>query len=345
MKPRVVITNRCFPETTAYLAPHAEICVNPGEEPWSAEELAHHIAAADALIAFMTDRIDSAFLDQAPRLKIVAAALKGYDNIDVEAAAARGVWVTIVPDLLTVPTAELAIALMLGVARHIRAGDAQIRAHGFAGWRPRLYGRGLAGETVGILGFGSVGRAIAERLRGFGCRLLAHDVAPPPAGFDDVTFVDVAGLLAQSAYVVLALPLNEASLHLIDAEALAAMRPDAFLINPARGSLVDEAAVAAALAAGRLAGYAADVFACEDWARDDRPRGIPAGLTAPETATLLTPHIGSAVVDIRRQIERAAAESVLDVFAGRTPQGAVNRPRTRSGDDQPPAYANLSRRA
>lgn len=325
-RPRVVITNRPFPETVALLAPHAVVEVNDAPEPWAPDAVRARCRDATGLLAFMTDRIDAAFLDACPSLRVVGAALKGYDNIDVEAAAARGVTVTIVPDLLTVPTAELAIGLILALGRHIVAGDRDIRSNGFAGWRPRLYGTGLAGATVGILGFGKVGQAIAARLVPFGCRLLAHDasvmaIVPPLA--DAVRLADRDTLLRNADIVVLALPLTRDTQHVIDAAALARLKPGALLVNPARGSLVDEAAVGEALDAGRLGGYAADVFECEDWARPDRPAAIAPRLLAPDAATVLTPHIGSAVTDLRRAIERSAAESILDVLQGRAPVHAV----------------------
>ena len=217
-------------------------------------------------MAFMTDRIDRAFLERCPQLKVIGAALKGYDNIDVDAARERGVQVTIVPDLLTEPTAELAIGLMIALGRHIPLGDAGIRQSGFAGWRPQLYGTGIGNSTVGIVGFGLVGQAIARRLFGFGCRIVAFDTQPfdERAGVERVAFDDVLKL---ADFVVLGLPLTETTTGLIDAEAIGRMRRGALLVNPARGSLVDEAAVADALESGHLGGYAADVFECEDWAR------------------------------------------------------------------------------
>lgn len=327
-KPVVVVTNRVFPETEALLAAHARVIVNRADEPWSREEVQARCREADAMLAFMTDQVDAAFLTGCPRLKVVGAALKGYDNIDVAVAERAGVWVTIVPDLLTVPTAELAIGLMLSLGRHIAAADRNIRDNNFRGWRPAFYGRGIADSTVGIVGFGQVGQAIAARLTGFGCTLLASDVRGVPAGelAHQVRPSTLADVLAVSDYVVLALPLTSATLHIIDRAAITAMKPDALLINPARGSLVDEAAVADALETGRLGGYAADVFQCEDWARMDRPVGIDGRLTRAGARTVLTPHIGSAVAGVRRDIELSAARNILAVLSGQTPNEAVNRP-------------------
>jgi len=328
--PTIVVTNRCFRETVDMLSSVGTVVVNDGEEPWPDAELAARCGDAEAMMAFMTDRIDGRFLESCPRLKIVAAALKGYDNIDIAAAAQAGVWVTIVPDLLTAPTAELAVALMLAAGRHIVAADQAIRDRGFRGWRPTFYGRGIAGATVGIVGYGSVGRAIARCLSGFGCRLLATDSNVSPrheTAAEDARLVTFDALIAASDYVVLALPLTTQTMHILDRGAIARMKPGALLINPARGSLVDEEAVADALASGHLAGYAADVFQCEDWARPDRPRGIDPRLTARGAPTVLSPHIGSAVTDVRREIELAAARSIVDALSGRVPADAVNSPR------------------
>ncbi len=278
-------------------------------------------AAADAMMAFMPDRVDQAFLAAAPRLKVIACALKGFDNFDVAACTRAGVWVSIVPDLLTAPTAELAIGLALGLGRHLREGDGFVRSGAFQGWRPVLYGTGLAGSTVAILGLGRLGSAIAARLAGFGCRLIGHDEAA--AGPATVAPVGLAEALSEADLVIVALPLTDGTRHMIDARALARMKPGALLVNVGRGSTVDEAAVADALCAGRLGGYAADVFALEDWALDDRPRAIDPRLLA-HPRTLFTPHLGSAVTQVRAEIAMAAALNIADALAGRHPRDAVN---------------------
>ena len=327
--PRVVVTNPVFPETRALLEECATVMVNGALEPWPYEEVRQRCRDAVGLLAFMTDRIDAAFLAACPRLRVIGAALKGFDNIDVEAATNAGVWLTIVPDLLTVPTAELAIGLMLSLGRNIVAGDIGIKKNGFHGWRAQLYGAGLAGATVGIVGFGLVGRAIAERLVGFQCRLLACDQSASEAltkSWPHVTMASFEDVTANSDYVVLALPLTAGTRHIVNSEAIAGMKPGARLVNPARGSLVDETAVADAIARGHLSGYAADAFECEDWALEDRPTCIDPRLTTLLAPTVFTPHIGSGVTDVRREIELSAARSILDVLAGRIPSGAVNDP-------------------
>lgn len=325
--PLVVLTNRTFPETRTLFDGIAHVIANENEEPWPRDVLIDHCRNAAGVMAFMPDQIDGAFLDQCPKLQVVGAALKGFDNIDVEAASARSVWVTICPDLLTTPTAELAIGLMLALGRNMFTGDREIRQQGFHGWRPRLYGAGIAGSVVGILGFGKVGKSIAARLRGFECRILAHDSTQDNSVSDTSDFVEMTtkdDLLRVSDFVVLALPLLTSTKHIIDTRAIATMQRGALLINPARGSLVDEAAVAEAISSGHLGGYAADVFEFEDWARADRPESIDVRLLEASGKTVLTPHIGSAVFNVRREIEASAARSIIEALQGRTPTCAIN---------------------
>jgi phosphonate dehydrogenase len=304
---KVVITN--FVQEKA-LAPlrhlGAEVVANRTREPWSDAELRRHLADAEVMVAFMPDRVDGALLAAAPRLRLVACALKGFDNFDLAACRARGVAVTIVEDLLTVPTAELAIGAMIALGRHLLAADAHVRSGEHQGWRPRFYGVGLAGSTVGFLGFGAIGRAIAARLAPFGCaRLLAWD-ATPPEPESGVAAATAEEVLAASDVIVLAMSLGPGNIRFLDRGRLSHVRRGALLINPARGSLVDEAAVADALEEGRLGGYAADVFAFEDWALADRPQAIERRLLALRDQTLLTPHLGSAVATVRRRIAEAA---------------------------------------
>lgn len=311
-RPRVTITQQPFRETIELLSPHADVTVGPPARD------------ADALMVFMPDSLDAAFLESCSNLKIVAAALKGFDNFDVQACTRLGIWFTIVPDLLTEPTAELALALMLSLARNVLPGDRLIRGGEYQGWRPILYGAGLAGSTVGMIGYGAVGRALARMLEGFSCRVLYSD----PVAADSTP---LESLLASSDFVVPLLPLTGETLHLLGRDAFAHMKPGAYLINVSRGSVVDEDAVADAIESGVLAGYAADTFEMEDWARHDRPRAINPRLLRLTDRTLFTPHLGSAVIATRREIERAAAGNILQVLRGERPSGAINNPlRPRS---------------
>jgi phosphonate dehydrogenase len=328
MKPRVVITHWVHDEVVRLLEESCEVIANHERESLSREEILRRTQDAQGIIVFMPDSIDDDFLRLCPNLKIVAAALKGYDNFDVESCTRRGVWFTIVPDLLTVPTAELAVGLLIGLTRKMLDGDRFVRTGQFKGWRPKLYGAGLAGRCLGIVGMGIVGRAVAKCLSGFDMALLYADPLSLPRHEEEamrLSHVPLDVLLDLSDFVLLSVPLTPDTQCLIDEKALATMKPGSFLINVCRGSVVDEQAVASALESGRLAGYAADVFACEDWVRKDRPRDIPPQLLEMNQHTFLTPHLGSAVDDVRREIALEAAHSILQAFAGTTPQGAINQ--------------------
>lgn len=354
----VLVTHRAHADVYGVLE-RAGLAVLRNDSPRSlAPAAVRELASrADALIAFMPDAVDAAFLDACPRLRVVAGALKGADNFDVPAMTARGVVFTRCDDLLTLPTAELALALALGLGRRVREGDALVRGGGFAGWRPALYGAGLAGATLGLVGLGAVGRALVEAAAGLrparvlfvdpdpaaaawaaawsGARAAAASHAAAAAGgpraAPAAVPVDAApslpALLGAADVVFPLTPLTPSTRHLLGARELAAMRRGALLVNVGRGGCVDEAAVAAALASGALGGYAADVFELEDWALADRPRRIPAALLADAGRTLFTPHVGSAVATVRREIELHAAESVIDALVrGVRPRGAVNAP-------------------
>jgi phosphonate dehydrogenase len=331
---KVVVTNWVHDDVLDFLAGRFSVDANRAREPWPEGEVRRRAGDADGMMAFMPDRVDAAFLDACPDLRIVAGALKGYDNFDTDACTARGVWLSVVPDLLTEPTAELAVGLAIALARNLLAGDRYIRDGHFEGWRPLFYGRGLSGATVGIVGMGAVGRAIAERLRGFKPEVLYHDRKRIPAAEEralGVRLVPFDELLSASDFVILALPLAAETTQLIGRDAIRRMKQGAYLINPARGSLVHEEAVADALECGRLAGYAADVFEMEDRARSGRPPTVSFRLQQYRDRTVLTPHLGSAVDGVRRDIAMAAAMSIVDCFEGRRPQGAVNAPEEPAG--------------
>ena len=324
---KVVVTNWIHDDVAALLRRTFDVVTNASREPFAPEALIAHARDAHALLAFMPDAVDARFLDACPKLRIVACALKGFDNFDIAACTRRGVLVTYVDDLLTAPTAELAVGLMIALTRNILAGDAHIRSGAFRGWRPHLYGGSIDGATIGVLGMGAVGKAITHRLTGFRCRILYDDTRRLPPHEEDALRATRCArheLLAESDFVVTVMPLTPQTHHVIDAAALARMKPGAYLVNPGRGSLVDENAVADALESGRLAGYAADVFEMEDWARPDRPVTINPRLVALRDKTVLTPHLGSAVARIRREIEREAAQSIIDFFAHGTARNAIN---------------------
>lgn len=329
MKPKIVLTHWVHPEIIELLQTAGEVIPNNTKETLPRAEVLSRAKDADALMVFMPDSIDEDFLAACPKLKIVGAALKGYDNFDVEACTRSGIWFSIVPDLLTVPTAELTIGLLLGLTRHLPEGDRRIRRGEFHGWRPELYGAGLTGRTLGIIGMGAVGKAVAKRLCGFDMELVYSDNVALDGELEKAWGLErlsLDSLLQRSDFIVPMLPMTARTFHLIDADSIASMKRGAYLINASRGSVVDEQAVAAALDFGQLAGYAADVFEMEEWTRPDRPAGIPQALLDNSGQTFFTPHLGSAVKEVRLEIERQAARNILQALSGQLPFGAINNP-------------------
>lgn len=276
-------------------------------------------ADVEAVVALLTDRIDAAFLERSPRLRIVANVAVGVDNVDLEACRARGVVVTNTPDVLTDATADLAFGLLLAASRRIAEGDRLVRAGGFTGWTPTfMLGTPVHGTTLGIVGMGRIGQAMARRARGFGMRVLYTQRARVGAALEaELGARYIAGLeelLAQSDSVSIHCPLTEATRHLFEAERIARMKPGAVLVNTARGPIVDEAALAHALEHGPLAAAGLDVF-------EDEPRVHPALLARPNV--VLAPHIGSADRPTRQAMAGKAVANVLAVLAGRAPLTAV----------------------
>ncbi|MDT8311573.1 MAG: phosphonate dehydrogenase [Methylophaga sp.] len=327
MKPKIVITHRVHDEVLEMLVSECALVTNQTSACLPRSEVIRRSQDADALMAFMPDRIDADFLAACPNLKVVGAALKGYDNFEVAAFNERGVWLTFVPDLLTVPTAELTIGLLVGLIRNMRVADDHVRSGYFQGWRSQFYGLGIEGATIGIIGMGAIGQAIVKRLSGWDANLLYTDLQPLPEAQEAVLgcqYLPICEVVSQADIVILALPLNENTLHTMNLGRLQQMKPGAYLINPCRGSVVDEAAVLGALLSGHLGGYAADVFEMEDWARDDRPHAVdPRLLKQPNT--FFTAHIGSAVSSVRLAIEKRAAENILRVLRGEQPLDPANQ--------------------
>lgn len=333
-RPRVMVTHRIQTEAMERLAERCEVIANDTNLSLSRADLLRAAQGAEALMAFMPDYIDDEFLYLCPNLRVIAAALKGCDNIDVDACSRHGVWVTIVEDLLTEPTADLAVALLLGVSRNILSGDRWVRDGTFAGWQPTLYGLGIASERVAIVGFGNLGKAVARRLEVFGPELVYSDPIRAPEEVEKklkVSFLSLPEALKTSRMIVVCAPLVPETMHLIGDSAIHSMPAGSILVNVGRGSVVEESAVAKALQDGKLAGYAADVFEFEDASRPNRPSFVHPGLVSCRDRTLFTPHLGSAVSEVRLAIELRCAEAILQALAGREPDGAINRPGNPSG--------------
>jgi glyoxylate reductase len=312
-KPRVVI-GRTLPAAGLQLISDRFAVESGGNHPapgW----LLEHVPGAVAIIAEPSIPVDAALLEAAgDTLRVVSNFGVGWDNIDLAAVRARGLRATNTPDVLTSSTAELAVALMLAAGRRIAEGDSIVRRDAWIGSGPEEFlGRDLAGATVGLVGFGRIGQRVASLLSGFDVRLLFHSRGGGPAvgGAEPTDFPE---LLAVSDFVSLHVPLTPETRHLIDANALALMKPGAILVNTSRGGVVDTAALIEALEAGLLAAAGLDVY-------EDEPH-VPAELRDLAN-TVLLPHIGSATVATRNAMARLCAANVIAVLDGRPPPAAV----------------------
>ena len=294
-----------------------EVRVHESETKPTAGEIAAAAAGCAGIVGLVRDSIDAALMDRLPGLRAIANYGVGYDNIEVEAATARGILVTNTPDVLTDATADLTFALLLAVARRLGEGEAMVRAGEFHGWSPAmLVGADLAGATLGLVGFGRIAAAVGRRARGFGMQLLhtaRHDHAEAEALGS--RRVELDELLATSDFVSIHVPLTDETRHLIGAEALRKMKPTAYLINTARGPIVDEAALGEALATGVIAGAGLDVY--------EREPEVHASLLTLRNVVLL-PHLGSASVGAREGMSRLAAANLIAALSGERPPNLLN---------------------
>ncbi|HWE08109.1 MAG TPA: D-glycerate dehydrogenase [Solirubrobacteraceae bacterium] len=283
------------------LREHHEVDVWPERLPPPYDELRRRTADAEGLLSLLTDRVDAALITGSPKLRAIANYAVGYDNIDLEAARARGIAVGNTPDVLTDATADLAFALLLAAARRLPEAIDSVRDGDWVTWEPgRHLGYDVHGATLGIIGLGRIGRAVARRAEGFEMTVL-H------TGADGGTPLEE--LLERADYVSIHCPLTAATHHLIDAAALERMRPTAILINTARGPIVDQAALVTALHEGQIAGAALDVTDPEPLPADDPL------LAAPNV--IVAPHIGSATHSARERMAELAVENLLAALAGR----------------------------
>ena len=315
----IFVTRELPGDAVERLRSAAQVEVWPNPEPPPREELLRRAAGADALLTLLTDRIDAALLDAAPRLRIVSNMAVGYDNIDLKAASARGVLVSNTPGVLTETTADFAFALLLAAARRVVEGDRLARGGGWRTWHPSfLLGQDVHGATLGIVGLGAIGQAIARRARGFDMSLLYVDRqrrAELEAELE-ARFVPLETLLRESDFVSLHVPLTAETRHLIGHRELSLMKPSAILINTSRGGVVDQTALYQALASRAIAGAGLDVAEAEP---------VPAGDPLLDLDNLtLTPHVGSASVATRARMADMAADAILCVLRGERPANLVN---------------------
>jgi glyoxylate reductase len=296
------------------LAAEHEVGVWPEPLPPPRDELLARIREVDGLLSMLTDGVDGEVMDAAPGLRAISNYAVGVDNIDVDAATARDIPVGNTPDVLTDTTADLAVALMLGIGRRLVDGDAYVRRGEWRTWEPDLLlGHDLHGATVGIVGFGRIGQAVGRRVEGFDCTVL-HTGRSGGVAFEE--------LLERSDFVSVHTPLTPETRGLVDAAALGRMKPSAYLVNTARGPVVDTDALAAGLHAGEIAGAALDVT---------DPEPLPAEhplLDAPNL--LVLPHLGSATHSTRERMADMAVDNLLAGLRGEPMPHQVNEVTPRS---------------
>jgi len=316
-KPKIFVT-RLLPEAALRrLEEVFTVDLHRENSPVSRTRLLEAVQDAEALLCLLTDAIDREVLDAAPRLKCVSNYAVGYNNIDVDYATQRGIAVCNTPGVLTETTADLAWALLMDCARRIAESDRFVRAGKFAGWEPLLLlGHDVFGKTLGIVGMGRIGQAVARRAAGFNMRVLFYDpsaaLSTLPKDWENVSLEE---LCQKSDFISVHAPLTPQTQHLIGAREFALMKPSAILINTARGPILDEAALVRALRENRIAGAGLDVY-------EQEPQ-IPAELLALDNVVLL-PHIGSASIETRTKMGLLAAENAIAVIQGRTPPARVN---------------------
>jgi len=315
-KYRLFLTTQHPGDAVAMLSAEFQVDANVDREKpiLPANELLKGMRGCDAVICVLEDVISDEVMGACSNLKLVANVAVGYDNIDVEAATKRGILVTNTPGVLNETTADLAFALLMACARRVAEADRYVRDRLWKNWTPELMlGVDVYGKTLGIIGYGRIGQAVGRRGHGFGMEVLY--TRRPGSSNTDPHAVSLDELLARSDFVSLHCPLTKETHHLMGERQLSLMKPQAILINTARGAVVDQTALIAALASGRLRGAGLDVF-------EDEP-SVPSELLAMNNV-VLAPHIGSATVETRSNMSRLAAKGALSAFAGELPANAVN---------------------
>ena len=317
-KPKVIVTRRWHEEVEQLLVERFDTTLNEDDHPMSAAELQQALRDADAVLPTVSDKVNAEVLGIGDmRAKILGSNGVGFNHIDLDAAKAAGLTVTNTPEVLTDCTADLAMALLLAVARRVGEGERHLRAGEWTGWRPtHMMGTSVTGKTLGLIGMGRIARAVAARAaHGFNMKIIYHDPFPPRAediaGLNAVACDSPQDVFAQADFVSLHCPGGKETYHLIGTEAFRAMQPHAFLINTARGDVIDEAALVAALEAGEIAGAGLDVF--------EKEPQVSAGLMKMENVVLL-PHLGSATRETRKAMGMRVVENIEAFFNGETPR-------------------------
>ena len=319
-EPKIVVTRRIPEPAVEILREAGDVWVSPDDRPLEVSELHDAISGADVVVTLLHDKVDDAFLDAAgDQLRAVCNVAVGFDNIDVPAATKRGVLVTNTPAVLTEATADLAMTLILAVTRRIGEGERIIRAREPWSWHMfMLLGTGLQGKTLGVVGMGAIGQSLARRAKAFGMDIVYSDARQAPAEVEQelgARRVELDELLRTADVVSIHAPLMDETRHLINADTLALMKESAYLVNSARGPIVDEAALVDALKAGQIAGAGLDVY-------ENEPETHP-GLVDLDNVVLL-PHLGSATIETRTAMGVLAAENAVLALRGERPKTPVN---------------------
>ncbi|MDE2038999.1 MAG: D-glycerate dehydrogenase [Elusimicrobia bacterium] len=320
-RPKVLVTRAIPEEAFALLEKHFKLERYDKHAAMPRALLLRRIRDKDGLLCILTDKVDVELLEAAPRLKAVATYSVGFDHVDVKACALRRVVVSNTPGVLTETTADFTWALLLAASRRVVEGDAFMRAGRYKGWDPMMFlGGDVHGKTLGIVGFGRIGQAVARRAQGFGMKVLYYDRQRLFTELESqfgARYCELDELLRGSDFVTLHCVLDASTFHLIDARAFALMRRSACLVNAARGPIVDEKALVAALRAGRIRGAGLDVYELE-------PK-TAAGLSRLRNV-VLAPHLASASLETRTKMGLMAAQGLVDALVRRkAPEHAVDR--------------------
>ena len=319
-RPRVLVARAVFPEVLARLAEHFEVEANPTDSIFTQPQLIERLQGKAGAFTTGSERIDAELLAACPQLRVVANMAVGYNNFDIAACTAAGVLATNTPDVLTETTADFGFALMMAAARRMAESEHFLRRGEWTKWAYDMFtGSDIHGATLGILGMGRIGQGIARRgALGFGMHVIYHNrsrLSPEQERPIGARYVDKRTLLKEADHLVLVLPYSAASHHAIGAAELACMKPSATLTNVARGGIVDDAALAAALRERRIAAAALDVF-------EGEPAVHPELLRLPNV--VLTPHIASATVATRRAMAELAADNLIAALTGGTPPTPIH---------------------
>jgi glyoxylate reductase len=317
-RPKVLATRPLFPAAQEILNASCEVDYWTQPERISKEELFRRVSDKDGLVCLLTEKVNEELLAAAPNLRIAANVAVGYDNITVPDCTKRGVAATNTPGVLDETTADFAWALLMAVARRLGEGEALARSGAWQGWDlDQLVGADVWGKTIGLVGFGRIGRAVARRASGFQMKVIYHDGVRAPLDIErgfHAEYRDLNALLGEADFVSVHVPLLPETRGLFNAKTLSQMKPSAFLINTSRGPVVDEAALVQALDSKKIAGAALDVY-------ENEPV-IHSGLKRPNV--VLAPHLASASLETRTKMACMAAENVVALFKGRKPPNILN---------------------